>query len=434
MAAAQSPTQSLTLDTAIPITETAAAAAATPAALLVTTAAHPKRHAWLWVAGAAFAVAWGGNDFTPLLVMYRQLDGLSASVVDILLGAYVLGVVPALLLGGPLSDRWGRRPLMLPAPLLALCGSAILALGAHSTALLFVGRVFSGLSVGLVMAAGSSWIKELSSAPFDPRATSGTGARRAALSVTAGFGLGAGAAAALAQFGPLPAVTPYFVAIAVTIVLGLPMIGAPETRTSGRSRGPLIDDLKVPAAKHKRFLYVVVPMAPWVFATAATAYAIVPGLLLKQVPGAAIGYSGLLCLVALGSGVAIQALGRRIDDPGSARAVVVGLAVTVPGMALALLAVATQSLWLSFAAAAVLGAAYGLLMVSGLQEIQRIARPDDLAGLTAVYYSLTYIGFFVPAVMAALSAWFSYPAMLAAAAVIAALALLLVALNWRRHL
>jgi hypothetical protein len=36
--------------------------------------------------------------------------------------------------------------------------------------------------------------------------------------------------------------------------------------------------------------------------------------------------------------------------------------------------------------------------------------------------------------MAALSAWFSYPAMLAAAAVIAALALLLVALSWRRHL
>jgi MFS family permease len=379
-------------------------------------------------------VAWGGNDFTPLLVMYRQLDGLSTGVVDIILGAYVVGIVPALLLGGPLSDRWGRRPLMLPAPLIAVVGSALLAAGADSTILLFVGRVFSGLSVGLVMAVGSSWIKELSSAPFDGRANPGSGARRAALSLTAGFGLGAGAAAALAQFGPLPAMTPYFLAIALAIVFGLPLIGAPETRTSGGSRRPLLEDLKVPAAKHKRFLLVVVPMAPWVFATAATAYAIVPELLLKQVPGLAVGYSGLLCLVALGCGVGIQAVGRRIDDPGSARAVVVGLAVTVPGVGLALLAVATQTLWLSFASAAVLGAAYGLLMVSGLQEIQRIARPDDLAGLTAVYYSLTYIGFFLPAVMAALSVWFSYPAMLAAAAIIAALGLVLVALNSRRHL
>jgi MFS family permease len=366
--------------------------------------------------------------------MYRQLDGLSTGVVDIILGAYVVGVVPGLLLGGPLSDRWGRRPLMLPAPLLAVCGSAILALGAHSTVALFAGRVLSGLSVGLIMAVGTSWIKELSSAPFDPRATAGTGARRAALSVTAGFGLGAGAAAALAQFGPLPAQTPYFVNIALTIALALPLFGVPETRTSGRSRRPLLEDLKVPAVKHKRFLLVVVPMAPWVFATVATAYAIVPELLLKQVPGIAVGYSGLLCLIALGCGVAIQALGRRIDDPGSARAVVVGLAATVPGVALALLAAVDQSLWLSFAAAAVLGAAYGLLMVSGLQEIQRIARPDDLAGLTAVYYSLTYIGFFLPAVMAALSTWFSYPAMLATVAVVAVLALVLVALNWRRHL
>jgi MFS family permease len=396
--------------------------------------ASRPRLAWLAVAGAAFAVAWGGNEFSPLLVMYRQLDGLSASVVDILLGAYVLGIVPGLLLGGPLSDRWGRRPLMLPAPLLAVCGSAVLALGEHSTTFLFAGRVLSGLSVGVAMAVGTSWIKELSSAPFDLRATAGAGARRAALSLTAGFGLGAGAAAALAQFGPLPAMTPYFVNIALSIALGLPLLRVPETRTSGRSRRPLIEDLKVPAAKHKRFLFVVVPMAPWVFATAATAYAIIPGLMLKEVPGIAIGYSGLLCLVTLGCGVGIQALGRRIDDPRSARAVVVGLAVTVPGMAIALLAVTTQLLWISLVAAAVLGAAYGLLIVSGLQEIQRIARPDDLAGLTAVYYSLTYVGFFLPAAMAALSAWFSYPAMLAVVAIIAVLALALVALNWRRHL
>lgn len=431
MAAAQPLTPSTTLSAPSPGTsDTISAATAGPAA----TGARKVRFAWLWVAAAAFAVAWGGNEFTPLLVMYRQLDGLSTGVVDIVLGAYVVGVVPGLLLGGPLSDRWGRRPLMLPAPLLAVCGSAILALGAHSTALLFAGRVLSGLSVGLVMAVGTSWIKELSSAPFDPRATPGTGARRAALSVTAGFGLGAGAAAALAQFGPLPALTPYFVDIALTLALGFPLLAVPETRTSGRSVRPLLEDLKVPAVMHKRFLLVVVPMAPWVFATAATAYAIVPELLLKQVPGIAVGYSGLLCLIALGSGVAIQALGRRIDDPGSARAVVVGLAATVPGVALALLSAATQSLWLSLVAAAVLGAAYGLLMVSGLQEIQRIARPDDLAGLTAVYYSLTYIGFFLPAVMAALSVWFSYSAMLAAVAVIAALALALVAVNWRRHI
>lgn len=40
-----------------------------------------------------FGIAWGGNEFTPLLVMYRQA-GQSAASVDTLLFAYVLGIIP----------------------------------------------------------------------------------------------------------------------------------------------------------------------------------------------------------------------------------------------------------------------------------------------------------------------------------------------------
>jgi hypothetical protein len=54
--------------------------------------------------------------------------------------------------------------------------------------------------------------------------------------------------------------------------------------------------------------------------------------------------------------------------------------------------------------------------VTGLQEVQRIAGPDDLAGLTAVYYSLSYLGFFVPAVLASLSPMIGYPAAFGAGA------------------
>lgn len=63
-----------------------------------TVAAAPRAAApWLSVGAALFAVAWGGNEFTPLLVMYRQIDHMSALTVNVLLGAYVLGIVPALL-------------------------------------------------------------------------------------------------------------------------------------------------------------------------------------------------------------------------------------------------------------------------------------------------------------------------------------------------
>ena len=187
---------------------------------------------WLLAAVAIFAVAWGGNQFTPLLVMYKDLDGLSTGAVDVLLGAYVLGIVPALLIGGPLSDRFGRRPLMLPAPALALIASIFLILGAGNPAILFVGRVLSGIGLGLGMVVGGSWVKELSVAPYDTRADDAAGARRASMSLTAGFGLGAAVAAGLAQFAPFQATLPYLVHIVVALLGFLAAAATPETPVS----------------------------------------------------------------------------------------------------------------------------------------------------------------------------------------------------------
>ena len=47
-------------------------------------------------------------------------------------------------------------------------------------------------------------------------------------------------------------------------------------------------------------------------------------------------------------------------------------------------------------AAAVLGGGYGFCLVFGLAEVARLARPDDLAGLAAVFQVASYIGFAVP--------------------------------------
>lgn len=389
---------------------------------------------WLTAAIALFAVAWGGNEFTPLLVMYRLREHLPAFTVDLLLGAYVVGIIPGLLLGGPLSDRLGRRRLMLPAPLLAAIGSITLALGASDPWVLGAGRIFSGVALGVVMAVGTSWIKELSSAPFDLDASADTGARRAAMSLTAGFGLGAVVAAMLSQFGPAPEQTPYVVNVALCLLAFVALRGAPETRRAQQTPGPLLDDLRIPAAGHRRFLYVVAPTAPWVFGTAASAYAILPSLLSSQVHGLAVGFAGLMCLVALGVGVWVQSVARRFDRPGTSRGLAVGMAVTVPAMALAAAAAMTGSILVAIAAAALLGAAYGLLLVGGLQEVQRISGPQDLAGVTAAYYSLSYLGFFVPAALAQLDVLVGYPALFMVGSILALGCLLVVLRGSTRHL
>ena len=383
------------------------------------------RAGWRGVALALATVAWGGNQFTPLLVMYRQHSGFSNQAVTVLLAAYVVGIIPALLLGGPLSDRYGRRPLMYPAAPIAAVGSLLLAAGADSEPLLFAGRMLSGIALGLGMAVGTSWLKELRPS---------SGASLASTSLTAGFAVGAGVAAALAQFAPWPTGMAYVLHILVAVLASLFLIGTPETR-SPSSQGPsgsrslskgsrrLVSDLIVPAARQRRFALVVLPMAPWIFGFAGSAYAILPNLLLGWSKGLATGLSGLHCLIALGCGIAVQPLGRRLGSYGATVAIGTGLGVGLAGLLIGGFAIVLMAPAGFLLAAAVLGCGYGLLMVSGLGEVQRLAGPDDLAGLTAVFYSLSYLGFFVPAVLAALSTRIGYPVMFAGGAVLALLAL-----------
>lgn len=383
---------------------------------------------WLPVCAALAAVAWGGNEFTPLLVMYRQVSSFSTLTVDMLLGAYVVGIIPALLVGGPLSDRYGRRPLMLPAAPLSLIGSLMLALNPHHSAALAVGRILCGLALGLVMAVGSTWITELSSE--DP----GAGPRRAALSLTAGFMVGAGLAGVLAQWAPWPTELSYGLHVLLTLATGIWLLRAPETRRAEprATRPRLRDDLRVPPFMHRRFLLVVVPLAPWVFGAVGSAYAVLPGLMVMHSHGVPIAFSGFVTVITLASGMAVQMTGRALDTDRSARASVLSLGVLVVGMAMAALAVSAMSLILVVVAAVVLGGGYGLALVAGLSEVQRMAGPDDLAGLTAVYYSIGYAGFFIPATLALLSRWIDYPTMFVGGAVIA-LACLSLVLRFSHH-
>ncbi|MFW0793651.1 MFS transporter [Gordonia sp. CPCC 205515] len=392
---------------------------------------RPDARAWIPVSLAVFAAAWGGNEFTPLLVMYRRGGDLSDVAVDALLFTYVLGIVPALLIGGPLSDRLGRRPLMLPAPIFAALGSVLLALGPHSLALLSVGRVCSGVALGLSMAVGGSWLAEISAHNGAGRAT---GARRAAMSLTAGFGVGAGVAGVLAQWGPWPTALPY----AVNIALAAAALGwlrqSPETRERQTSPGRLIDDLKIPGVAHRRFLLVVLPLAPWVFGAAASAYAVIPALMSTRTAGAPIAFASLCCVLGLAAGFAIQTFGRRIDDPNGVRAVVSALVVVAIGMGLAALAAQLLTVWMALVAAVVLGCGYGMAMMAGLLEVQRLAGPHNLAGLTAVFYSVTYLGFAVPAILAWISETYTsvtYP-MMFGFGVVAALGCLLVVVAGHR--
>ena len=389
--------------------------------------------AWQLAAPALFVMAWGGNHFTPLLHMYESLGHYSVVMADLFLGFYVVGLVPGLLLAGALSDRYGRKPLTLAGVVLGILASILLGLGFSSGIMLSAGRLLAGLSVAVAMAVGTAWLKELSSPPFDNQAGRTAGARRPSLTLTVGFGLGAGVAGVLAQWGPMPTLSPYVVHIVLSLLVLPRLLRAPETVPRYRAHRPFWQDLAVPLAGHRRFVRVIIPSAPWVFGAAGIAYAIMPTLVQDQLGSLNLAYATLLTVVTLGTGALVQPQVARINRVTDGRALMVGMSVMLLGVGLSVATAIVLSPVLAFLTAVVLGAAYGVSIVAGLVEIQKISTVADLAGITGVYYSLTYIGFLLPVAFAWLNAVAGYPVLLSILFVVCALCLALVANGMRRR-
>ena len=253
--------------------------------------------------------------------------------------------------------------------------------------------------------------------------------------MTGGFALGALIAGLLAEWGPHPGQIPYVVHALVSVAAVIGMLTVPETRQSAhlRVKGSFWSDLRIPSVKNPRFLLAVIPAAPWVFGCAGVSYAIMPSLVQDDV-SFPIAFSAIVTAVALMLGFTIQQFNHLLDNAYSAKGQQVGLVLTIVGMTLATWTATDVVMWKVVLSSLILGLGFGMCMVSCLGEVQRIAGPNDLGGLTAVYYAVTYLGFFFPMILTRLNEWFTYPMMLGFGAVMAVISLVVVTVFSRRFL
>ncbi|RAX48742.1 MFS transporter [Arthrobacter sp. AQ5-05] len=388
---------------------------------------------WFPAALSLMMVGWGANQFVSLLVYYRQEHGFSEIMVTSMLGVYVLGLVPALLLGGRYSDRTGRKHITLFAVALSMTANVAMMGSVLGALPLFAGRLMAGVATGLVMAAATSWVKELSQAPWDLHSVAGSGARRASLLTSAGFWFGPVVGGLLANNAPAPAFLPYAVHIALCVPVLFVVARLPETRIAGEPVGGTEEAQAANPRARKRFRLVVAPAAPWVFASGTTGFAVVPAI----VPGLGEGrlaYATAAVAITLGCSVLIQPLARRLDTVVSARSLLTGALVVLLGLAALLAAILVPSPALGLVASAVLGCGNGLLMVGGLLEIQRLAAAHELGKLTGFFYTLAYVGFLAPTAVAVAAQWIDGAWIILAMMALALVSLAFIGTNSRKFL
>jgi MFS family permease len=176
-----------------------------------------------WLMAFVLTVTMLGTTLpTPLYDIYQAQWHFSAAIVTVTFAIYAAAVLATLLLAGRSSDQAGRKPVLAVALGLSALSTVVFIL-APDVGVLFVGRILSGLSAGLMTGTATAMLTELVPA---------SASRRASLVATAanmgGLGLGPLIAGLFAQYAPQPTVLVFEIYLAALAAAGLSLLLLPR--------------------------------------------------------------------------------------------------------------------------------------------------------------------------------------------------------------
>lgn len=363
----------------------------------------------------------GFSLILPLLPYYAATFGATAEVVGLLLGANALTQLLGAPILGRLSDRFGRKPLLL----LSLAGTVVgfLMLGlARSLAMLFASRIVDGFLGGNISLA-QAYISDVTDGK---ERTKGFGLIGAAFGLGFIFGPAMGGVLAGGGNYALPALVAAGLSLLnlLGVLLGLSESLPPEERER-RARNPraafslqiLWETLRLPCVGPLLQTQLFFSLAFTLFETVFSLFARERLGLDARTTSFVLTYVGIL--VVLVQGVGIRLLVRRFTDK---QLVFGGSAL----LALSLLAWAfSQSLGMLLAVLAPLALASGVLRVAVNTALTRSVWPEEVGGTLGLSASLSslarvvsptvggfllgQVGAFTPGVLGALlMAWLVY--------------------------
>lgn len=343
-----------------------------------------------WLVTAVFILS---NSPTPLYVQWQNQLGFSTATLTVIFAFYIAGLLATLLIAGQLSDRFGRRPVLLPGLTCALI-ACILFASAESVLMLVIARLLSGIAVGVMVSAGMAAIGD-----FADSARRRQAALFASISMVLGAGLGPLLAGSVAQLTEHP-IYPVFIsefillASALFIALRLPYrrpISQPVAHFRWRLPG-------VPPANRRHLACGIATFGPGISATSFV-LALGPSLLSRllhiQSPMIAGGMACAMFLTATGVQFALRHWHTR-------RLFLASVGATIMAMASLSAAIQFSQAALLVCAALLAGAGQGLGQLGGLTLIS-LHVPDNRR---AQANALMNIGGYIPAALLPIAAGF----------------------------
>ncbi|MFD6452062.1 MFS transporter [Nocardia sp. NPDC060220] len=347
--------------------------------------------------GAIWAAAWPvlavfvlSNAATPLYVVWQREMGFSSGTLTLVFACYIAGLLGALTVAGVVSDRVGRKPVLLPAIVLAMVACVLFAC-AGSVLVLALARLLTGVAVGCAVSAGMAAVTDIAG-----RERSAKGALAASVAMVLGAGLGPLLAGVLSEAAPGATVTVFVVEIAL-LAVAFVVVSRLDLPSGVGGRGPWIRVPAVPARGRTAVLLGIVAFAPGITATSFV-LSLGPSVL-GMLGSANRVVAGALAFVMFLAATGIQFAVRR----RSIRVILLGSSVATVGSAVALIgAVATAAVPVFGIAAVLAGMGQGLGQLGGLTAIGSAVPPDRLAEANAAQN----VGGYLPAAVLPLATGF----------------------------
>ncbi|MBV8598925.1 MAG: MFS transporter [Actinobacteria bacterium] len=320
------------------------------------------------------------NLGTPLYAVYAKRFHFSSLVLTAIFATYALVLVPALILFGRLSDRFGRRPVILTGLTAAAVGLVLFAL-ATGTAWLFAGRACQGLAVGMIGGAATAALVEL-----DPDGDRRRAALFAGLAQAGGSAAGPLVAGVLAQWAPDPLRLCFYAGIGATVLSAAATLTLPASGAGGdpwRIQWP-----RVPRALLGRFSLVSVT-AGVVWAAVALYLSIVPSYVSRRFHTHDLALLAAIASAALLASCAAQIV-SRVRESSERRDQIVGLLLLAVGLLGLVLVSSLHSLGILVVGAVVTGIGHGLGFLDAQQEVNELAPAARRGEVTSAFIAVVY--------------------------------------------
>lgn len=363
-------------------------------------AALRRRHRHLafgfWAATLAFVVNMALIAVpTPLYVLYQQRDHFSTIMLTVVYAVYAAGVILSLFLGGHLSDWFGRKRVFVPA-LLLNAASTLIFVATPSLPGLFVGRIVSGVAVGMATATATAYLGELHAARPAGRKSPHRPQIVLAAANLGGIAIGPLIAGLLATFAPHPLRLPYLVLLIALLVLTALVALSPETAVPMVPR-PRYRPQRVAVPRHaRRTFFAATATSLAAFAVYGIFNSLAPSFLAGTLHQNSHAVAGAVAFAVFAAGAVIQIAMSRAGLRTTLRAAPL---ILIPGLALLAVGMWFANLPLFIVGGIVVGAGAALAFRGGLSAAAAGAPPESRAEVLSGFFLGTYIGLSVPAVI-----------------------------------